>query len=171
MYYAIKLDEKFLLAETAVNAALRLRPDSAEAHFAKADFLFRCRRDYDRALEELAVARPGLPNSTPFFILSGYITRRRNHWPEAERDFSTAVALDPRNPNAYNLLADTYVLQRRFPEAVQTYDRVIDAGGRTSLVEFRRTSAIFYRTGDSKPLREVLTSSPDAKGIYRFAAK
>src|SRR5213075_123696 len=115
-------------AEAAVKAAQRLRAHPAAAHFAMADFLFRCHRDYDRALEELAIARPGLPNSTPFFILSGYINRRRNHWPQAERDFSTAVALDPRNPNAYNLLADTYVLQRRFPEAVQTYERVMDAG-------------------------------------------
>jgi TolB-like protein/Tfp pilus assembly protein PilF len=153
--------DRVLLAETAVNAALRLRSDSAEAHFAMADFLFRCHRDYDRALEELAIARPGLPNSTPFFILSGYINRRRNHWPEAERDFSTAVALDPRNPNAYNLLADTYVLQRRFPEAVQTYERVMDAGERTSIVQFRQASAILYGTGNSKPLRDVLAKSPE----------
>src|SRR5437762_9891660 len=72
LLYFLDLDptqDRILLAETAVNAALRLRPDSAEAHFAMADFLFRCRRDYDRALEELAIARPGLPNSTPFFIL------------------------------------------------------------------------------------------------------
>ena len=164
LLYFFDLDptrDRILLAETAVNAALRLRPDSAEAHFAMADFLFRCQRDYDRALEELAIARPGLPNSTPFFILSGYINRRRNHWPEAERDFSTAVALDPRNPNAYNLQADTYVLQRRFPEAVQTYDRVMDAGERTPLVQFRRALALFNGTGNSKPLREVLASSPD----------
>ncbi|PYK72137.1 MAG: hypothetical protein DME42_09610, partial [Verrucomicrobia bacterium] len=92
---------------------------------------------------------------------SGYITRRRNHWPEAERDFSTAVALDPRNPNAYNLLADTYVLQRRFPEAVQTYERVMDAGERTPIVQFRQASAIFNGTANSKPLREVLAKSPD----------
>src|SRR5207237_10891124 len=78
-----------------------------------------------------------------------------------ERDFSTAVALDPRNPNAYNLLADTYVLQRRFPEAVQTYERVIDAGEQTPIVQFRRASALFNGTGNSKPLREVLASSPD----------
>ena len=164
LLYFLDLDptqDRILLAETAVNAALRLRPDSAEAHFAMADFLFRCHRDYDRALEELAIARPGLPNSTPFFILSGYITRRRNHWPEAERDFSTAVALDPRNPNAYNLLADTYVLQRRFPEAVQTYERVMDAGERTPIVQFRQASAIFNGTANSKPLREVLAKSPD----------
>ena len=164
LLYFFDLDptrDRILLAETAVNAALRLRPDSAEAHFAMADFLFRCHRDDDRALEELAIARPGLPNSTPFFILSGYINRRRNHWPEAERDFSTAVALDPRNPNAYNLLADTYVLQRRFPEAVQTYERVVEAGERTPIVQFRQASATFNSTANSKPLREVLAKSPE----------
>ena len=82
--------DRISLAEAAVNTALRLRPDSAEAHFAQADYYFRCLRDYDRAQEELAIARPGLPNSTPFFILSGYTNRRRNHFADADRDFSTA---------------------------------------------------------------------------------
>ncbi len=153
--------ERISLAETAVNSALRLRPDSAEAHFVRADYLFRCLRDYDRALEELAIARPGLPNSTPFFILSGYINRRRNHFPEAERDFSTAFALDPRNPNAYNLLADTYVLERRFPEAVHVYDNVLAAGEDVPIVHFRRASSIQSGTADIGPLREVLKKFPE----------
>lgn len=164
LLYFFDLDptgDRVLLAETAVNTALRLRPDSADAHFTMADFLFRCRRDYDGALAELAIARPGLPNSTPFFILSGYINRRRNHWPEAEQDFSKAVALDPRNPNAYNLLADTYVLQRRFPEAVQTYNRVIAAGEEIPIVQFRRASSIFNGTGNQQPLRDALNQSPE----------
>jgi TolB-like protein/Tfp pilus assembly protein PilF len=153
--------QRISLADAAVNAALRLRPDSAEAHFARADYLFRCLRDYDRALEELAIARPGLPNSTPFFILSGYINRRRNHFHEAERDFSTAFALDPRNPNAYNLLADTYVLERRFPEAVHVSDNVLAAGEQTPIVLFRRASSILYGTGGAGPIREILTKYPD----------
>src|SRR5712671_4350896 len=164
LLYFFDLDptrDRILLAETAVNAALRLRPDSAEAHFAMGDFLFRCRRDYDRALEELAIARPGLPNSTPFFILSGYINRRRNYFPEAERDFATAFAIDPRNPNAYNLLADTYVLERRFPEAVHVYDNVLAAGEDVPIVHFRRASSIQSGTADIGPLREVLAKSPD----------
>jgi len=152
---------RILLAEAAVKAALRLRPDSAEAHFAMADYLFRCLRDYNRAQEELAIARPGLPNSTPFFILSGYINRRRNHFADAERDFSTAFALDPRNPNAYNLLADTYVLQRRFPEAVQVYDSVLAAGEDAPIVQFRRASVAFSGTCNSGPLREILAKFPD----------
>src|SRR5437762_5480982 len=126
-----------------------LRPDSAEAHFARGDYYFRCLRDYDRAQEELAIARPSLPNSTPFFILSGYINRRRNHFHEAERDFSTAFALDPRNPNAYNLLADTYVLQRRFPEAVHVYDNVLAAGEQAPIVRARRAASMLYGTCDT----------------------
>lgn len=153
--------DRMSLAETAVNAALRLRPDSAEAHFARGDYFFRCLRDYDRAQEELAIARPGLPNSTPFFILSGYVNRRRNRFPDAERDFSTAFALDPRNPNAYNLLADTYVLERRFPEAVHIYDNVLAAGETVPIVRFRRASSIFFGTGDSGPLRDILAKYPD----------
>src|SRR2546430_14368792 len=153
--------DRISLAETAVKAALRLRPDSAEAHFARADYLFRCLRDYDRAMEELAIARPGLPNSSPFFILSGYINRRRNNFPQAERDFSTAFAIDPRNPNAYNLLADTYVLERRLAEAVQVADNVLAAGETVPIVYYRRASSIQSGTGDIGPLRDVLTKYPD----------
>src|SRR6266404_2477469 len=153
--------ERISLAEAAVNTALRLRPDSAEAHFARADYLFRCLRDYDRAQEELAIARPGLPNSTPFFILSGYINRRRNHFADAERDFSTAFALDPRNPNAYNLLADTYVLQRRFPEAVHVYDNVLAAGEDVPIVRFRRANCVLNGTGNTGPMRDILTKYPE----------
>jgi TolB-like protein/Tfp pilus assembly protein PilF len=164
LLYFFDLDptpNQILLAEAAVKAALRLRPDSAEAHFAMADFLFRCHRDYDGALKELAIARPGLPNDTAFFILSGYINRRRNNWGEAERDFSTAVALDPRNPNAYNLLADTYNLQRKHFLAAQVYDRVLAAGERAPIVFYRRDSAIFNGTGNSTEMRDVLAKNPD----------
>ncbi len=164
LLYFFDLDptpQRVTFAENAVNTALRLRPDSAEAHFARADYLFRCLRDYDRALEELAVARPGLPNNSPFFILSGYINRRRNHFPEAERDFSTAFAIDPRNPNAYNLLADTYMLERRFSEAVHVYDNVLAAGEDVPVVYFRRAANIQSGTGDMGPFRDVLMKYPD----------
>ena len=164
LLYFFDLDptpNRILLAEAAVKAALRLRPDSAEAHFAMADFLFRCHRDYDGALKELAIARPGLPNDAAFFILSGYINRRRNNWGQAKKDFSDAVALDPLNPNAYNLLADTYNLQRRHLLAAQVYERVLAAGERTPIVLFRKASPIFNGTGNSTELHDVLAKNPD----------
>ena len=151
---------RVLLAEGAVNAALRLRPDSAEAHLAAADYYFRCHRDYDRARQELEIARPGLPNSTPFFILAGYMSRRQNRWAEGERDFATAVKLDPRNPNAYNLLSDTYVLERKFPEAMASYLRVLAAGPQTPLLLIRGAGIEYAASGNEKPLRAVLAQAP-----------
>jgi hypothetical protein len=58
LLYFLDLDptpKRDLLAEAAVANALRLRPNSAEAHLAMADHHFRCHRDYEHAQEELAV--------------------------------------------------------------------------------------------------------------------
>lgn len=164
LLYFLDLDptpKRNLLGEAAVENALRLRPDSAEAHLAKADHYFRCHRDYERAQEELAVARPGLPNSVPFFNLSGYINRRQSHWTEGERDFATAVELDPRNPNAVNLLVDTFVLERRFPEAKLAYDRAIAAGMREPIASIRRAALDFGETGDPTSLQAALAAAPE----------
>jgi tetratricopeptide (TPR) repeat protein len=124
------------------------------------DYYFRCRRDYDRAQQELAIARPGLPNSSPFLILSGYINRRQNHWTEAEHDFSTAMAIDPRNPNAYNLLADTYALKRQFSKGVEVYNRVLAAGEQNPLVRFRQAGMEYYLSGDPRPFAKFLAEAP-----------
>ena len=164
LLYFLDLDptlERNLLAEAAIATALQLRPNSAEAHLAQADHLFRCHRDYEHAQEELAIARPGLPNSVSFFNLSGYINRRQGHWTEAERDFATAVRLDPRNPNAVNLLVDTFVLERRFPEAKLAYDRAIAAGMREPIALIRRAALDFGETGDPATLRAALAAAPD----------
>ena len=164
LLYFLDLDptlERDRLAEAAVANALQLRPNSAEAHLARGDHLFRCHRDYEHAQEELAIARPGLPNSVPFFNLSGYINRRQGHWTEAERDFATAVKLDPRNPNAVNLLVDTFVLERRFPEARLAYDQAIAAGMRQPIALIRRAAVDFGETGDPTTLRAALAAAPD----------
>ena len=164
LLYFLDLDstpKRNALGEAAVENALRLRPNSAEAHLAKADHHFRCHRDYEQAQKELAIARPGLPNSVPFFNLSGYINRRQGHWTEAERDFATAVRLDPRNPNAVNFLVDTFVLERRFPEAKLAYDRAIAAGMREPIALIRRAALDYGETGDTTTLRAALAAAPE----------
>jgi len=53
------------------------------------------------------------------------------------------------------------VLERRFPEAVHVYDNVLAAGEIVPIVYFRRAWCHLFGTGDSKPLRDVLTKYPD----------
>ena len=70
--------ERLALAEKAIEAAFRLRPDAGEAHLARAEHLYRGYLDYDgAAVGELEIARQTLPNDARLFELKGYIERRR----------------------------------------------------------------------------------------------
>ena len=131
LLYFLDLDPtaaRIVRGQVAAEMALRLDPNSAEAHLAMADYYFRCLRDYDRAEKELALARPGIPNSIAFLTLAGYLHRREGNWEEGKHDFARAVELDPRNINASNLLADTYVLLRQFDKAIAVADHSIAVG-------------------------------------------
>ena len=147
-------------ARTAIETASKLAPDSPEVRLAMADHLFRCQRDYPAARKQLELARPGLPNSVPFLVLSGYLDRRQNRWADAEAEFAKAVKLDPRNPNAVNLRTDTYVLIRDFAKAAQTRDEVIAAGLDIPVVHARRASLEFGATGDAAAFRAALEKLP-----------
>ena len=147
-------------ARIAIERASKLAPDSAEVRLAMADHLFRCQRDYPAARKQLELARPGLPNSVPFFVLSGYLDRRQNRWADAETEFAKAVKLDPRNPNAVNLRTDTYVLIRDFAKAAQTRDEVIAAGLDIPIVHARRASLEFGASGDAAAFHAALGKLP-----------
>ena len=85
------------LAEAAVNAAARLRPEAGETHLARADVLYRCYLDYDGARSELTLAQRALPNNAQVLILIGYIDRRQGRWSESVQEMERALELDPRN--------------------------------------------------------------------------
>ena len=80
-----------------MQAATRLRPDAAETHLARAQYLYYGLRDYAGALAELEIARRALPNDPRLFELTGYILRRRGQQEEGLQNLQRAVELDPRN--------------------------------------------------------------------------
>jgi tetratricopeptide (TPR) repeat protein len=149
------------LAEQAVNSALRLSPDLSEAHLAKADCYFRCYRDYERASAELARARPGLPNSASFFMLAGYIDRRRGRWDDATGEFEKAADLDPRNLNAVNFLGDHYRQLRRFDQARRWWlKQARQFAPHAGLFEAFAAWMDFSATGQTTKFRAALQALP-----------
>src|SRR5207253_2839360 len=68
---------RLALADAAIGAAFRLRPNAGEAHLARAENLYRGRLDYDGALAELDIARRTLPNDPRIFELTGFIQWRQ----------------------------------------------------------------------------------------------
>ena len=116
---------RLALAEAALQAATRLRPDAGETHLARANYLYRCLRDYNGALAELEVARRSLPNDPRIFELTGYILRRRGQQEEGARNLERSVELDPRNFYTLQQLAISYQYLRRYPEEAAVLDRAL----------------------------------------------
>jgi TolB-like protein/Tfp pilus assembly protein PilF len=116
---------RLALAEEAINAASRLRPDSGEAHLAKAENLYRGHLNYKAALVELEVAGQKLPNNARVFEMKGYIQRRQGRWEESTRNLERALDLDPRNFFALRQIAISYGHLRRYTDAVSALNRAI----------------------------------------------
>ena len=116
---------RLALAEAAAQAATRLRPDAAETHLARAQYLYNGRRDYAGALAELEIARRALPNDPRLFELTGYILRRRGQQEEGLHNLERAVELDPRNFYTLQQIGLSYQTLGRFAEAIAALDRAL----------------------------------------------
>src|SRR6266536_3417746 len=113
------------LANSAINAAFRLKPDSGEAHLALATHFYHAYFDYDHARDELAIAVHTLPNNARIFEWSGYIDRRQGRWHDAARNFEHASELDPRNVRILISAAAPYLGLREYKQARVAIDRLI----------------------------------------------
>src|SRR5262245_47104114 len=73
-------DARLKLAQTAIQSVQRLRPESGETHLALAQHYYYAHGDYDRARQELVLARLTLPNESRIPLLAAYIDRREGRW-------------------------------------------------------------------------------------------
>ena len=168
----ITLPARLALAEAALQAATRLRPDAAETHLARAQYLYNGLRDYAGALAELEIARRALPNDPRLFALTGYILRRRGEQEEGLRNVQRAVELDPRNFDTLQQIAVSYQLLGRYADAIC---RAWIGHQRScpTIVETRANRAEFYLfwKADSRLLHRRLTqSSPEGQEPLSDAA-
>ena len=147
---------RLALAEAAVQAAARLRPDAAETHLARAQYLYFGLRDYAGALAELEIARRALPNDPRLFELTGYILRRRGQQEEGLRNLERAVELDPRNLYTLQQIALSYQFLGRYAESIAALDRALAIV--PDNVETRTNRELFYLCwkADTRPLHQTI---------------
>jgi TolB-like protein len=147
---------RLALAEAAVQAATRLRPDAAETHLARAQYLYYGPRDYAGALAELEIARRALPNDPRLFELTGYILRRRSQQEEGLRNLEHAVELDPRNFYTLQQIALSYEVLGRYAEAIAALDRALAIV--PDNVETRTARGLYYMCwkADTRPLHQTI---------------
>jgi serine/threonine protein kinase/tetratricopeptide (TPR) repeat protein len=150
--------ERLELADAAVQAAFRLRPDSGEAHLARAEDLYRGHLDYDGALREVEIAQKTLPGDSRVFALKGAIQRRQGRWKESTRNLERAVDLDPRNGSTLQSLKNSYSILRRYAEASLVKDRMLALEPDDVGVKLGRATAETEWKADTKPLHDLINS-------------
>jgi len=149
---------RLALAEAAVQAATRLRPDAGETHLARAQNLYWGYLDYDGALAELGVARQTLPNDSRVFELKGLIQRRQGRWEESTQNLERAIDLDPRNFFTLQQIAISYGVLRRYDEETSVLDRALTIQPNDVDTKVALASIEFHWKADSQPLHQTIDS-------------
>ena len=165
-------------ADAALQAVVRLRPDAAETHLARANFFYRCYLDYNAAREELGRAQHGLPNNAQIFELAGYIDRRQGLWNESTRNLERAIELDPRDFFMLQQIALSYQEFHQFAAMATALDRALTVIPRDIDTRLIRALVELEWKADPKPLRETVAevlserpeSAPDVAAQWFYMA-
>jgi serine/threonine protein kinase/Tfp pilus assembly protein PilF len=147
---------RLALAEAALQAATRLRPDAAETHLARAEYLYYGLRDYAGALAELEIARRALPNDPRLFELTGYILQRRGQQEEGLQNLQRAVELDPRNFSTLQQIAMSYEELWRYAETIAALDRSLAILPDNVETRANRAEIELYWKADTRPLHQTI---------------
>ena len=147
---------RLAMAEAAVQAASRLRPDAGETHLTRAQNLYHGYLDYDRALAELEVARQSLPNEARIFQLMGAVQRRQGRWKESTQNLERAVELNPRDLETVRQIVLSYYFFRRYPEEASLLDRALAIEPNHVETKVVRALLDLAWKADTRPLHQVI---------------
>jgi tetratricopeptide (TPR) repeat protein len=152
--YTDRTPERRALGDTAVNKALRLRPDLPKVHLALAFHLYYCYRDFERARVQTAIAGQTLSNNSDLLELTGLIDRVQGRWEKSTADLERAITLDP--------LADNYLSLRQWRDQNRILDQLIelrpdDLGWRPQKAE-----SAFREKADVKGARAAYEALPSS---------
>jgi serine/threonine protein kinase/Tfp pilus assembly protein PilF len=144
-------------AKDAADHALALDRDLAETHLALGYYRYYGQRDFTGGLTEFQQAEKGLPNNVDVIEAIALVQRRLGHWDEAIVALRRAIELNPRDINAYNILALTYIALRRFPEALATVDRAL-AWEPANTETLGLKASVSWATGDLQAVEPLLAN-------------
>src|SRR5881392_3895745 len=150
---------RLALAEAALQAASRLRPDAGETRLARGQNLYWAYGDYDGALAEVEVARQTLRNDPRIFDLTGLIQRRQGRWEESTRNLERSVELNPRDIGTMGLgVASNYLLLRRYAEAKPWLARALAFEPNDAFTKVWLAYVDFAWKADTRPLHQTIDS-------------
>jgi serine/threonine-protein kinase len=119
-------------ARAAVDRALQLAPDLADAHMALGDYYYYGQQDFERALEQYISVQRRQPGNSDALALTAWILRRQGEWDRSIINGLRAVELDPRNPVWVIGLAQNYYYTRQYAAGEVFFQRAIALAPQTA---------------------------------------
>ncbi len=159
-YWILREPERKTKARALVEEALRLAPDLGEAHLALGLYFYSIDNDYERALQEMAIAGAAAPNDPEIMEARGRALRRLGRFKEALALFQRAQEVDPRT--AHLDLPDTYRELRQWEKAVLAYERVAQLDPQAAAGWVGLAYVQFARNGDLPTARATIERAPEA---------
>ena len=159
-------DARLKLAETVIQSIQRLRPESGDTHLVLAQHYYWAKGDYDRAKQELVLARLTLPNESRIPLLAGYILRRQGRWEKSLEEINQALELNPQDFSVLQQIALTYEAMGRYKEMAGTLERVLAIAPNDIPSRIRRALVDLENGADPKAFHTaidaILREDPDA---------
>jgi TolB-like protein/Tfp pilus assembly protein PilF/predicted Ser/Thr protein kinase len=153
-------------AKVAVDKALELQPELPEAHVALGFYYYWGHREYDRALQEFAIAEKSLSNNSEILTMLGAIRRRQGDFETGLQKLDQAFELSPQDAAKARELAITYTHLRRYADAERYLDRAISLGPDSVQGYVWRARNYRLWQGDLKKARDVLEKMPKSNDDY-----
>lgn len=153
-------DDRKTRMKMEAEKALQLQPDLGEGHLALGLYYYWAEKNYDKALDEFAVAAKSLPNDSDIGYFTAAIRRRQGNWNDNIKLLMKTQTIDPGNSNVAQELAYTYSFLHDWPEAVRRQERVVTLAPDSVNAKVLRTYLDFWSQGNTAALKEVLGQIP-----------
>ena len=156
----------------AAEAALRLRPDLAEAHLAMGRYWDEGHRDDRRALAAYQRALQGLPNSAELHAAIARLYGAQGRFDDAVSAYRHALQLNPKMFGVAVDLAFTYSKVRRYDDGIALLDRVIELEPENHSAKLAKGYQVMRRDGTTDTLEAMLRRIPpewDPQGMGVWA--
>ncbi len=144
------------MAKEAGEKALALNPDLSDARAAMGWYYYQGLLDYDRALEQFALALKYQPNNPDVYLGIGAVQRRQGKIRESIESFRKAAEADPRSSEDIRELGETCTLARDYQNAEAHIDRAISLSPDNEYAHIDKVVNILQWTGDVQRARAAI---------------
>jgi len=164
-----RTESRLAQALEAVERAFQLSLNLPQAHFAKGDYYRFGVLDFDRALEEYAIAERGMPGNAALYGARAGLQRRVGEWDESLVNYERAIELDPRNIDLRVLLTRTYQALRNYEQAEHTIELALEIAPDSATLYGTKVGIPVFRDGDFTLFKAAIENPPIASPKYWLA--